>query len=191
MQGQSPYSASKIGADKVIESYFKSFELPTVTLRPFNTYGPRQSARAVIPSMIVQVLDGKKVINVGSMTPTRDFNYIDDICDAFYRALISENINGKIINIGSNFEISIGDTADMIKDIMGVDVEVITNETRTRPAASEVNRLFGDNSKMMKLTSWKPKYSGMNGFRRGLSKTIEWFTDPRNLSHYKPGIYLI
>lgn len=189
--GQSPYAASKIGADQLALSYWRSFGTRITVLRPFNTYGPRQSARAVIPTIITQIASGKKEIELGAVSPTRDFNFVEDICEAFIRAANSELTIGEIVNAASNFEISIGDTADMIKDIMGVDVEVITNETRTRPVASEVNRLFGDNSKMMKLTSWKPKYSGMNGFRRGLSKTIEWFTDPRNLSHYKPGIYLI
>lgn len=189
IQTQSPYAASKSAADQLAYSFYKSFNLPIVTLRPFNTYGPRQSARAVIPSMIVQILNGKKKINVGSLTPTRDFNYVHDICDAFYRALISENINGKVINIGSNFEISIRDTLTLISEILNINIKTIKSKERFRPTNSEVNRLFSNNNLAKELLNWKPLYHGRKGFEKGLIKTIEWFSKVENRKFYKSDLF--
>jgi dTDP-glucose 4,6-dehydratase len=173
LQGQSPYSASKIGADQLAYSFYTSFELPVITIRPFNTYGPRQSARAVIPTIITQLANGLDVLKLGSIHPTRDFNYVQDTVDGFIAALKAENAFGETINLGSNFEISIGDTVDK----------------RLRPKDSEVERLWADNKKAADLLHWKPKYGGLEGFKAGLSKTIEWFSKPENLSNYKSDIY--
>jgi NAD dependent epimerase/dehydratase len=189
IQTQSPYAASKSAADQLAYSFYKSFNLPIVTLRPFNTYGPRQSARAVIPSMIVQILNGKKKINVGSLTPTRDFNYVHDICDAFYRALISDNINGKVINIGSNFEISIRDTLTLISEILNINIKTIKSKERFRPTNSEVNRLFSNNNLAKELLNWKPLYHGRKGFEKGLIKTIKWFSKVENRKFYKSDLF--
>ena len=187
--GQSPYSASKIGADQLAYSFYSSFDLPVVTLRPFNTYGPRQSARAVIPTVITQIAQGSKKINLGSTTPTRDFNYVMDIVAGFNSALISNKGIGEVFNLGSNSEISIGDTANLIADLMGKEIEIITDQKRVRPENSEVERLWADNRKANRLFEWQPKYTGMDGFKKGLTETIEWFTKPTNISSYKSGIY--
>ncbi len=187
--GQSPYSASKIGADQLSYSFYSSFDLPVVTLRPFNTYGPRQSARAVIPTVITQIAQGSKKINLGSTTPTRDFNYVMDIVAGFDSALISDSGVGEVFNLGSNSEISIGDTAKLIADLMGKEIEIITDQKRIRPENSEVERLWADNSKANRLLGWQPKYTGLDGFKKGLMETIEWFTQSDNLSSYKSGIY--
>ena len=189
--GQSPYAASKIGADQIALSYWRSFETPIAVLRPFNTYGPRQSARAVIPTIISQIATGKHQLHLGSLTPTRDFNYVSDTCDAFLAVAESSEAIGKVINAASNFEISIGHTARLIAEVMNAEVEIITDEERLRPEASEVNRLYGDNSLLRKLTNWQPTYGGIQGFRRGLEKTAEWFMDPSNLALYRPGSYVI
>ena len=187
--GQSPYSASKIGADQLAYSFYSSFDLPVVTLRPFNTYGPRQSARAVIPTVITQIAQGSKKINLGSTTPTRDFNYVMDIVAGFNSVLVSDKGIGEVFNLGSNSEISIGDTTKLIADLMGKEIEIITDQKRVRPENSEVERLRADNSKANRLFDWQPKYTGIDGFKKGLTETIEWFTQPVNILSYKSGIY--
>lgn len=183
MQGQSPYSASKIGADKMAESFYKSFNMPIATIRPFNTYGPRQSARAVIPTIISQILAGKKEIKLGSLTPTRDFNYVKDTAEAFIKIAESDAAIGEVINAGSNYEISIGDTVKKIIDIIGHDVDIICDEERLRPEKSEVNRLWADNEKIKEITGWTPKYS----IDDGLKETIQWIKN--NMDKYKTDIY--
>lgn len=189
LQGQSPYSATKIAADQLAYSFYASFGLPVVTVRPFNTYGPRQSARAVIPSIITQLAAGKRQIQLGAISPTRDFNFVTDTVNGFVAALRSEAGLGEVINFGSNFEISIGDTVQLIGEVMDVDVEVLTDEARIRPENSEVQRLWADNSKARELFGWTPAYGGREGFKRGLAETVEWFGQPANLSGYKTNIY--
>ena len=189
LQGQSPYSASKIGADKIALSYFYSFETPVVVLRPFNTYGPRQSARAVIPTVISQIANGKKDIYLGDLKPTRDFNYVNDTVNGFIKALQSENIIGEEINLGSNFEISVGDTAKLISELMDTKINIISDGIRIRPENSEVERLLSDNKKAKELLLWEPEYSGLEGLRLGLKKTIQWFLKSGNLSSYKSDRY--
>ena len=189
LQGQSPYSASKIGADQLAYSFYTSFELPVITIRPFNTYGPRQSARAVIPTIITQLANGLDVLKLGSIHPTRDFNYVQDTVDGFIAALKAENAFGETINLGSNFEISIGDTVNVIAELMNKSITIETDDKRLRPKDSEVERLWADNKKAADLLHWKPKYGGLEGFKAGLSKTIEWFSKPENLSNYKSDIY--
>lgn len=191
LQGQSPYSATKIAADQLAFSFFSSFDLPIVIIRPFNTYGPRQSARAVIPTVITQIATGTNRIHLGALTPTRDFTYIQDTVDGFLAALNSTNGLGQVINLGSNFEISIGDTVALIAESMNAAVEVISSEERLRPDNSEVVRLWADNSKAKECFGWQPTYGGHNGFRRGLSKTIAWFTQAENLRSYKSDIFNI
>jgi NAD dependent epimerase/dehydratase len=189
--GQSPYAASKIGADQIALSYWRSFETPVSVLRPFNTYGPRQSARAVIPTIISQIAAGGRQINLGALSPTRDFNFVTDTCAAFLALANCDGALGQVVNAASNFEISIGATAALIAEVMNVAVEISTDEQRLRPEGSEVNRLFGDNSRLRELTGWQPAYGGLEGFRRGLSLTAEWFSDPGNLARYRPGSYAV
>jgi len=184
-QPQSPYSASKIGADAIAMSFFNAFNLPITTVRPFNTYGPRQSARAIIPTIITQIASGIKEIKLGDLTPTRDFNYVKDTCEGFLAIAKCDNTIGKEMNIASNSEISVADTLNLIKDIMQSDVKFITDEQRIRPANSEVFRLWGDNSLIKSLTNWQPQYS----IEQGLKETVEWFTKPENLKKYKANIY--
>jgi dTDP-glucose 4,6-dehydratase len=191
LQGQSPYSASKISADQLAYSFFASFELPVVIARPFNTYGPRQSARAVIPTIITQIAHGKKQIKLGAVSPTRDFNYVHDTVSGFIAALNSEFGLGEVVNFGSNFQISIGETAYLIAEAMNTEIEVVSDESRIRPKKSEVERLWADNSKARKLFGWEPKYSGRNGFKRGLIETADWFMQKDNLRGYKADIYNI
>ena len=191
LQGQSPYSATKIAADQLAYSFYASFSLPVVIVRPFNTYGPRQSARAVIPTIIMQIANGKRQIKLGAVSPTRDFNYVQDTVAGFIAALNSEMGLGEVINLGSNFEISVGDTAQLIADAMNVEIEIITDEERLRPENSEVERLWADNTKAKKLFGWQPNYGGREGFKRGLTETAEWFTQADNLSGYKANIYNI
>ena len=191
LQGQSPYSASKIGADQIAMSFYNAFATPVVTLRPFNTYGPRQSARAVVPTVITQIAGGKRKIKLGAINPTRDFNFVADTVKGFIAAITAENVVGEVINIGSSYEISIGDTARLIAEVMGVEIDIEVDNQRLRPANSEVERLFSDYSKANKLMGWSPEYGGLDGFRRGLSSTIEWFANPNNLSQYKIDIYNI
>lgn len=185
LQAQSPYSASKIGADAMAMSYFNAFDLPLTIARPFNTYGPRQSARAVIPTIITQIANGEKQIKLGDVTPTRDFNYVEDTCRGFLALANSEQTIGEVVNIGSNFEISVGDTLALIKKIMQSDVEFIIDDQRLRPEKSEVNRLWCDNSKINNLTQFIPEHT----IEQGLRKTVEWFTNPVNLKKYKHDIY--
>lgn len=191
LQGQSPYSASKIGADQIAMSFYNSFSTPVATIRPFNTYGPRQSARAVIPTIITQIANGKRKIKLGSISPTRDFNYIKDTVQGFIAVAESEHSIGQVINIGSNYEISIGDTVQLIAEVMGVEIEIETDEQRFRPEKSEVERLWADNGKAKELLGWKPVYGGRAGFKRGLKETIEWFTQRENLNKYKVDVYNI
>jgi len=185
LQPQSPYSASKIGADAIAMSFYNAFKLPLTIVRPFNTYGPRQSARAVIPTIITQIASGVKEIKLGDTSPTRDFNYVEDICRGFILLSKCDKAIGETVNIGSNYEISIKETFELIKDIMQSDVKLITDEQRIRPEKSEVFRLWCDNRKIKALTGFEPKYS----IKEGLEKTVEWFINPRNLAKYKPGIY--
>ncbi len=187
LQPQSPYSASKIGADAMAMSFFNAFDLPVTIARPFNTYGPRQSARAVIPTIISQIASGKKQIKLGDVYPTRDFNYVADTCRGFLELANSDNAIGEIVNIGSNFEISVGDTLKLIREIMASDVEFLIDDQRLRPGKSEVFRLWCDNSKIRELTGFKPAYD----IRSGLKETINWFTLPENLAKYKADIYNI
>jgi len=191
LEGQSPYSASKIGADQLAMSFYRSFQTPVSILRPFNTYGPRQSARAVIPTIITQIANGQRKIKLGAISPTRDFNYVSDTVNGFIAALNTSACIGEVINLGSNYEISIGDVAKTIADLMGVDIEIIADDQRLRPEKSEVERLWADNSKAKKLLNWSPQYAALPGFMRGLRETINWFCLPENLSAYKADIYNI
>jgi len=185
LQPQSPYSASKIGADAMAKSFFNAFDLPLTIARPFNAYGPRQSARAVIPTIITQIASGKKKIKLGDLTPTRDLSYVEDICHGFIALAECEKAIGEIVNIGSNSEISISDLLNLIKEMMQSDVEVVTEKVRLRPEKSEVYRLWCDNTKIYELTGFVPKYT----IQEGLKKTIDWFTNPDNLKKYKSDIY--
>lgn len=180
-QGQSPYSATKIGADRIAESFYRSFNTPVTIVRPFNTYGPRQSARAVIPTIITQLLSGIEEIKLGSLHPTRDFNYVKDTVAGFIAIAESENTIGEEINIASQQEISVGELAQMIIDEIKPSARIISDDIRLRPEKSEVERLLGSNEKIRKLTGWQPKYS----FKQGLRETIEWFKDKENLKQYK------
>ena len=173
--GQSPYSASKIAADQLATAFFSSFDLPVVIIRPFNTYGPRQSSRAVIPAIIEQAITNQGRVRLGSVTPTRDFSYVEDTVAGLIAGLNSESIAGETINLGSNFEISIADTVKLIGDVLGMEISLESDADRLRPERSEVNRLFSDNSKALRLLDWVPIYSGENGFRCGLQKTVDWF----------------
>jgi len=185
LQAQSPYSASKIGADAMAMSFFNAFNLPLTIARPFNTYGPRQSARAVIPTIIGQIASGKKRIELGDVSPTRDFNYVADTCRGFLALARSDKTIGETVNIGSNFEISVGDTLNLIRELMDSDVEFVTDAQRLRPGKSEVFRLWCDNAKIRELTGFEPAF----GIREGLQATIDWFTRPENLAKYKTDIY--
>jgi NAD dependent epimerase/dehydratase len=189
LQGQSPYSASKIGADQLAFSFYSSFDLPVVTLRPFNTYGPRQSARGVIPTIITQLANGDNQINLGSTTPTRDFSFVSDTVKGFVLALKSVSGIGEVINLGSNFEISIQDLANLIGEIMNQKIKIVSSDDRFRPEKSEVNRLLADNSKAIELLSWKPDYTSLDGLKKGLEETIAWFKNSDNLNLYKSEIY--
>lgn len=189
LQGQSPYSASKIGADQIALSFYSSFQTPVVVIRPFNTYGPRQSARAVIPTIITQLAKGKKSIRLGATTPTRDFNYVSDTVSGFIAALRAKHVVGEVINLGSNYEISVGDTARLIGEIMGVELAIETDEQRIRPEKSEVERLWACNAKAKRLLGWEPRYGQQEGFKRGLKETVGWFSEPANLAGYKAEIY--
>lgn len=185
LQPQSPYSASKIGADAMAESFRNSFDLPLTIARPFNTYGPRQSARAVIPTIITQIAAGKEQIKLGDVSPTRDFSYVADTCAGFLALARSEAAIGETVNIGSNFEVSVGDTLELIRELMSSDVEFLLDEQRVRPENSEVFRLWCDNTKMKKLTGFEHQFD----IRNGLQETISWFTKPGNLGKYKVDLY--
>ena len=187
--GQSPYSASKIAADQLAISFYKSFQVPVGIIRPFNTFGPRQSNRAVIPTIITQILDGKHEIKLGNLEATRDFSYVIDTVDGIIAGMNSSSNLGKVVNLGAGFEISILKTAKIISDITGREIKIITDEQRVRPKESEVNRLYSDNSLAKELLNWSPKYSGEEGFVLGLKKTIEWFAIPENRKNYKTNLY--
>jgi dTDP-glucose 4,6-dehydratase len=189
LQGQSPYSASKIGADQIAMSFYLSFATPVAIIRPFNTYGPRQSARAVIPTIISQIAAAKKTIKLGSTRPTRDFNYIKDVVKGFIAVAEADRSMGEVINIGSNYEISIGDTVQLISEIMKADITIETEVQRVRPENSEVERLWADNNKAKNLIGWEPDYGGREGFKRGLTETVNWFSNSDNLKKYKIDIY--
>jgi NAD dependent epimerase/dehydratase len=189
--GQSPYSASKIASDQMALSFHASFNMPIVVIRPFNTYGPRQSARAVIPTIISQIATGRRNIRLGAVSPTRDFSFVEDTARGLIAGLTApaEQAVGQTINLGSGFEISVGATAKMIAEVMGSDIEIETDEARLRPLNSEVERLWADNSKARQQLGWSPEFGGIDGMRRGLEKTARWFTDPVNLSRYKADVY--
>lgn len=191
LQGQSPYSASKTGSDQLAMSFYSSFDTPVAIIRPFNTYGPRQSARAVIPTIITQIANGSRRLKLGAIHPTRDFNYIADTVAGFIAVAESEKTVGEVINIGSNYEISISETVNLIAELMEVSLEIETDDIRLRPDKSEVERLWADNSKAARLAGWQPAYAGKDGLRRGLAETIRWFTDAANLRQYKSDRYNI
>ncbi len=189
LEGQSPYSASKIGADQLAMSFYRSFETPVAIVRPFNTYGPRQSLRAVIPTIITQIASGRREIKLGSVHPTRDFSLVSDTAKGFIAALKSSNSVGQIINLGSNFEISVGDLASHIARLMDAEIDILSDDQRLRPDKSEVERLWADNSKAKRLLGWQPDYGGLDGLQRGLAETIAWYQ--ANLSLYKTELYNI
>jgi len=189
LQGQSPYAATKIGADSLALSYYSSFKTPVTVLRPFNTYGPRQSVRAVIPTIIGQIVAGKKKIKLGALSPTRDFTFVEDTARGFLASACCDAAVGQVTNIGSSFEISIGDTARVISELMDASIEIELEEQRLRPAGSEVERLWASTDKAKRLMDWRPQFAGAEGFRQGLSATIAWFRDPANLAHYKTDQY--
>lgn len=191
LQGQSPYSASKIGADHMAMSFYHAFNLPVTIVRPFNTYGPRQSARAVIPTIITQIASGQRRLKLGALSPTRDFNYVKDTVQGFVAALEAKNIAGEIVNIGSNYEISIGELVKTIGEVMSVEIEIASDESRLRPEKSEVERLWADNEKALRVLGWKPEYGSIDGLKRGLTETAAWFVNPENLRQYKTDRYNI
>ena len=189
LQGQSPYSASKIGADQIAQSFHLSFATPVATIRPFNTYGPRQSARAVIPTIITQLAAGARTLKLGALAPTRDFNFVRDTVRGFVAVAECDAAVGQVINVGGGHEISIGDTARLIAGLMDAKVEIESDEERLRPAGSEVERLCADSSRARTLAGWAPEFAGADSLRRGLAETIAWFRDPANLRRYKAGRY--
>jgi len=191
LQGQSPYSATKIGADQLALSFHSSFGLPITILRPFNTYGPRQSARAVIPAIITQILKGKKEISLGSLHPTRDLVYVEDTVAGFVNALKAPGIGGEVIHLGTGYEISIGTLAKTVAGLMGTEVKIKGSQERVRPAKSEVERLVADPAKAKKLLKWQPQHHGLEGLKKGLLKTIEWFRKPENLRSYEDDRYIV
>tara|TARA_B110000881_G_C18560001_1_gene509203 strand:+ start:641 stop:1660 length:1020 start_codon:yes stop_codon:yes gene_type:complete len=188
---KSPYSATKIAADQLAYSYYSSFDLPVSIIRPFNTYGPRQSSRAIIPTIVTQILSGKKTIKLGSLYPTRDFSYIDDTVNGFIRIGESNQSLGEVINIGAGYEISIKDLCALIEEITKTKIKILSDKKRIRPEAGEVYRLKADNKKARKLLGWKPLYSGKSGLKKGLKETIDWFSKPTNMSRYKTNLYNI
>jgi len=189
LQGQSPYSASKIGADQMAMSFYNSFNLPVSIIRPFNTYGPRQSARAVIPTIVTQIASGSERVMLGALDPTRDFTYVEDTVLGFCAVLESEESIGEVINVGTGYEVSIAQIAQKIAKIMDRDITVKTDENRLRPTNSEVDRLKASNKKANELLDWRPKYAGSSGLKLGLQKTIEWYTVTENLRRFKSTVY--
>lgn len=189
LHGQSPYAATKIAADQLAYSFYASFGLPVVIARPFNAYGPRQSTRAVIPTIITQIAAGGGRVKLGALSPTRDFSYVADTVSGFIAALDSDQGLGEVVNLGSNFEISIGDAARLIAETMNADIEIVTDEVRLRPEHSEVERLWADNAKAKELFGWEPAYGGREGLRRGLEETIEWFARSASRVGSKTGSY--
>lgn len=191
LAAQSPYAATKIAADQLALSFHRSFGLPVVVLRPFNTFGPRQSARAVIPTIITQIAKGKREISLGSLHPTRDFSYVADTARSFMHAAVADEAVGEVINTGSGFEISIGETAALVAEVMGADIKITHADERVRPENSEVERLYAGIGKAERLLGWTPAYGGRDGFRRALAETVAWFSDPANLVRYKTERYNI
>ena len=191
LQGQSPYSASKIGADQMALSFYRSFDTPVAVIRPFNTYGPRQSRRAIIPEVITQIAHGKRTLELGNLHPTRDFTFVKDTARGFMAVADADASIGEVTNIGSGFEISIGDLVDLIAETMDVEVEITTSEERMRPEKSEVDRLYADISKAKDRLDWTPQFGGREGFKEGLHQTAEWFSDATNLAHYKQEGYVV
>ena len=191
LQAQSPYSATKIGADQIALSFYHAFGTPVTVLRPFNTYGPRQSARAVIPTVITQIANGSRRIKLGAVHPTRDFSFIADTVRGFVAALDAQAGAGETINLGSGFEISIRELVDLIAEVMAVKVEIETDSARMRPQQSEVERLCADNAKAKRLLGWEPLFAGREGLKRGLAQTVQWFAAPANLEQYKADVYNI
>lgn len=189
LNAQSPYAATKIAADQLALSFHRSFELPVAVIRPFNTYGPRQSTRAVIPTIISQLASGSGNLVLGALHPTRDFSYIEDTVRGFMAVAASPRAVGEVVNIGSGFEISIGETAELIAELMGVEVRAGLDPQRLRPPLSEVDRLLADNAKARELAGWTPEYGGRNGFRKGLAKTVAWFLEPENAATAHGGRY--
>jgi NAD dependent epimerase/dehydratase len=189
LQGQSPYSASKIGADQMVRAFHSTYGLPTTTVRPFNTFGPRQSSRAVIPSIIAQLAAGKDLVRLGAVTPTRDFSYVTDTAKGFERALHLDSEFGEEINLGAGFEVSILQTFEFIKDLLGSKAEIELDQSRLRPEKSEVDRLFSDNRKASRVLGWRPEFAGAEGFREGLSRTVDWFMREENFAKYRPDVY--
>ena len=188
---QSPYAATKVGADQMALSFYYSFGLPVTVARPFNTYGPRQSARAIIPTIITQIASGAGKIKLGSLSPTRDFTYVQDTVQGFFAIAKEEKTVGQVLNIGSGFEVSVGETARLIAEQMKADIEIEQEEQRLRPDQSEVQRLWADYSKLKKLTGWEPRYAGKEGFQKGLAETIQWFVPAENLAKYKADVYSV
>lgn len=193
LQGQSPYSASKIGADQMAYAYAQSFDVPVVIIRPFNTFGPRQSLRAVIPTVITQLLNGDGKVKIGATTPTRDFSFVTDTAAGFIAALENNNpdLIGQTINLGSNFEISIGDTIQMIGEIIGKSVDLDCEQERLRPENSEVQRLYADNSKALKMLNWQPEFAGKDGFSKALRQAVEWYAQPQNIQYFQNNNYVV
>ena len=191
LQAQSPYAASKVGADQLALSFHRSFDTPVSVLRPFNTYGPRQSTRAVIPTIITQLAAGSRELRLGALHPTRDFSFVADTVEGFIRMAACDAAVGEVVNVGSGFEISIGDTARAIAETMGVEVTIVSDDQRLRPEKSEVERLWADTSKAEALLDHRPAYGGLDGLRRGLRETIAWFTEPANLAAYTPHRYTL
>lgn len=191
LQAQSPYAATKIAADQLALSFYHSFNTPVTVVRPFNTYGPRQSARAIIPTIISQILSGEEKIKIGSVHPKRDLNYVKDTVNGFIAAAECEKAIGEVINIGSNFEISIGDLVMLIADVMDRKVKIASEKSRIRPQNSEVDRLLASNEKARILLGWIPEFSGLDGLKKGIKETVSWFSVKENLSLYKPDIYNI
>ena len=189
LQGQSPYSATKIAADQLAYSFYSSFDLPVSIIRPFNTYGPRQSTRAVLPTIITQIAKGERNIKMGAVHPTRDFNYVMDTVRGFIAVTESDKSVGEVINIGSNYEVSIGEAVNILAELMNVEIVVESENIRLRPEKSEVERLWADNAKAKELCNWTPAYGQLDGFKRGLQETINWFTEPANLKLYKTNMY--
>ena len=189
LNAQSPYAATKIGSDQLALSFHHSFNLPVTVLRPFNTYGPRQSARAVIPTIISQIAAGNRQIRLGALHPTRDFTFVRDTARGFLQIAGCDAALGRVVNIGSGFEVTIGESAALIGEAMGVDVEVVLDQERLRPPQSEVERLFAGTDLAAELFDWNPQYGGRDGFVRGIAETAEWFRDPANLTMYKHDQY--
>jgi NAD dependent epimerase/dehydratase len=189
LQAQSPYSATKIAADHLALSFYKAFDIPVSIIRPFNTYGPRQSARAIIPTIITQIANDSGPVRLGSLQPTRDFTYITDTVNGFLAVSQSQRSIGEVINIGSGYEISVQEVALLIAELMDATIEFETDQARVRPQSSEVQRLCAEVHKAKKLLSWEPAYHGKEGLRRGLAETVQWFSKPENLKFYKASIY--